>query len=1008
MMDEKTAGDRPTDKGANEKLDELLSRLTYLESAVRGQLSRLYEIEQRLGMTPSAFQQPAKAPPPSPPQARKPAERPPAEPPGASPDRREFLRHVARLDTPPAAGQAPPPAESRKQSPLGLSQFGQPDASSSASSSTAAFPPTGQSAAGAGTPPVAPSYRTPPKPPRQAGDLESRIGGNWFNIIGVIAIVFGVGFFLKYAFDSGWVTPLYRVATGVLIGSLFLASGEWWRKKYPAYAYGLSGGGILVLYLSIWSSFRLYDLLEQRTAFVFMALVTALAALLAARYNALTIAILGLFGGFLTPILLSTGVDNQVGLFTYITLLDLGVLALALRKQWRVLNYLTFAATVLMSTGWFFDWYRPEKVQTTVFFFTALFLIFALVSIIYNLMNRRPTGWLDLAMVFLNALFYFGATYAVLDDAAQAGRYDAYLGLFAVLTAGFYGGLGWFTYQRDREDRLLLLTFLGLAFLFLVLAVPIQLDQQWVTMAWAIEGAVMTYVGLRARDRLSLYAAMVVFGIAAYHWLVIDATQFAFREGEPFTPLVNPRALSCAVLVAALFVASLLYKRLGEHVAEEERSMFSGAYLLGANLFAITLLSMDVNSYFEQRQFLARGEAQEGGAEPLQRLSNSFVFTLTALWSLYAAIALFIGITRKLFVIRVIALLLLGVAAVKVLFVDLWYYAAAWHQTLFNQTFLSFAFVIGAMAFGAWLYSRSTSVAAEERQLLMPLLIGGANLLALIALSAEVIGHYDRIYAVLGFDVWSADALYLEANKQFVLSVLWSVYATVALGIGIRRGAKLVRGGALLLLALAAAKIIAVDLQYYNAHWHRLIFNTTLGSFAFVVAALAVAIWFYARATTVESEERRYVIPTLVVAANLLAIVALSAEAVGFFDKQIDVAYRTALPTDAGAGTQLHDLHLAQRLSLSVIWAVYSGALLTIGIVRRRLLLRLMALLLLALTILKVFFFDLAALERIYRIISFFVLGVILLAVSFLYQRFRRFIFDSPTEGQEDADATAP
>jgi uncharacterized membrane protein len=390
----------------------------------------------------------------------------------------------------------------------------------------------------------------------------------------------GVTFFLKYAVDNEWIGPAGRVSIGVAVGLVFLILGERLRKRYPSYAYGLTGGGIAVLYASIWfASGNKYGLLSQPVAFGLMALVTATATLLAARYSALPIAVLGLIGGFLTPILLSTGVDNEAGLFTYIALLDLGVLALAYSKQWRSLNYMAFISTVLMFAGWYDEWYLPHKLGTTIVFLTIFFAIFALLAVLYNVVNRRPTGWLDLAMVFANALLYFGTSYSLLDD-----EYYGMLGAFALLVAAFYLGLGYVTYQRDREDSLLVFTFLGLGFLFSVLAVPIQFDQHWVTMGWAIEGAVMTWIGLRAKDQTSRYGALVVFAIALSHWVMVDVHDFAYSVGNEFVPLLNRRALSGAVMVAALAAAAFFYKRYGEE--GEEQSSFAGLFTLGANALA--------------------------------------------------------------------------------------------------------------------------------------------------------------------------------------------------------------------------------------------------------------------------------------------------------------------------------------------------------------------------------------------------------------------------------------
>jgi uncharacterized membrane protein len=938
------------------------------------------------------------------------------------------------------------------------------------------------------------------------GDLEARIGGNWFNRIGIIAIFLGVTFFLKYAVDNQWIGPVGRVLIGAAVGFVFLILGERLRKRYPSYAYGLTGGGVAVLYAAIWfASGKKYDLLSPTVAFAFMAVVTATASLLAARYNALPIAVLGLIGGFLTPILLSTGVDNEKGLFSYIAVLDLGVLALAYSKQWRSLNYMAFISTVLMFAGWMETWYSADKLGTTIFFLTVLFAIFALLAVLYNVVNRRPTGWLDLAMVFSNALLYFGTSYSLLDD-----EYYSRLGLFALLVAAFYLGLGYFTYRRDREDHLLVFTFLGLGFLFSVLAVPIQFDQHWVTMGWAIEGAVMTWIGLRANDRTSRYGALVVFAIALSHWVMVDVHDFAYFAGGEFVPVFNRRGLSCAVLVAALAAAAFFYKRYGEEV--KEQSSFAGFLMLGANALAVALLTIDANDYFEQRKALAsgsdyvsslgntkaltltalwtiygvgtlfagiarklkslrflallllagatikvlvvdlsyynsslhslafnqtfaafavligalasaawfyakaedlegeerefalgvliaaanvlavialsaealgyfdRGQAFAGG-EAIAHLENTKQLALSAVWTIFGATALIVGIRRRSTSVRIGSLMLLALATAKVAAVDLWYYDAGWHKLLLNPTFAAFALLILAFGFCVWFYARAEDIADKERAIVVPILLGAANLLAIVALSAEAIGYFEQAKAPINTQLWE-EIYRLNNNEQFALTALWTIYGAAALGIATRRGRESLRWGALILLTIAMVKVAAVDSHFYDASWHTLVFNQTFGSFALLIGALACGVWFYARAENVDADERSNILPVLVTVANLLAIVAFSLEALGH--------YTVMMRATGLEPVRLADLKLAQQLSISVVWTIYGGAMLTVGIARRSKLLRVMALLLLGLTIFKVFLFDLSSLEKLYRIISFIVLGAILLAVSFLYQRYRQ------------------
>jgi uncharacterized membrane protein len=947
------------DNSSPDQIKRIADRLDYLETVARDTAARLYAIETRLGL------------------GRR-------EAPGR-PDRTPQSERTTVQPAPPLPVQTPGPptvtsgaADSIRPAPSDSPRLPRRPETLPPPSATQSQP----------QPPLLASFTSAKPAAKPRGDLEARIGGNWFNRIGIIAICFGVAFFLKYAFDNEWIGPGGRVSIGVAIGLVFLAGGERLRKRYASYAYGLTGGGLAILYLAIWfASQNRYKLIPQILAFALMAMVTATGSFLAARYEALPIAVLALIGGFLTPILLSTGVDNETGLFGYIAVLDAGVLALAYSKQWRSLNYLAFGGTILMFGAWMDEWYIPEKLWTTIFFLTLFFVIFALLAVLYNVVNKRPTTWPDLALVFINALLYFGTSYELLDKAHHSG-----LGVFAVLVSGFYLALGYFTNRRDREDTLLVYTFVGLAVLFAVLAVPIQFDQHWVTIAWALEGAVLTLIGLKANDRTSRYAALVVFVIAVSHWAMVDVHDFAYSAMSNFVPLLNRRALSGGVLVAALAAAAFFYKRYGETVEESERSNLAGLYLLGANLLALALLSIDANDYFEQARSRQPGIA--AGNEAAGRLIDSHRLTLTALWAMYGAAMLIAGIARRLKPLRVVALLLLGLTTIKVLVADSRHYDASWHFLIVNNTFAAFALVVAALAVGAWFYWKAEDIDQNERTFVATALILLANLLALIALSAEAAGYFDR---GLGVARGPAGAE-LENTKQLSLSALWCIYGTIALILGIKRGAKLIRWGALILLSVTAVKLLVIDLGYYDAEWHKLVFNQTFSAFAILVAALACGVAFYARADNVPAPERTTAVSSLMAVANLFAIIGLSAEAIGHYEQLIRGG---GLASD-----MMIDLHLAQRLSLSVVWMVYGGAMLAIGLWRRNKLLRIMALALLSLTIVKVFFFDLSSLEKLYRIISFIVLGLILLGVSFLYQRLRQQMAEAPdAEAQAAADS---
>jgi uncharacterized membrane protein len=803
-------------------------------------------------------------------------------------------------------------------------------------------------------------------------DFESLVGGSWFNWLGIIAVTLGVGFFLKYAFDNQWIGATGRVLLGGAAGCAILALAERLRARgYRAYAHVLTGGGILILYLSVYAARAFYELVGVAAAFALMSAVTTTAVLLAVRHDARSIAVLGLIGGFATPVLLSTGVDRQLALFSYIAFLDAGVLACAYFKRWRVLDHLAFAATTLLFAGWWAVHYEPSKLWRTFLFLTLFFLMFSALALLHNIMRRRRASWLDLALVIANATLYFSTSYALLEDAHRD-----LLGAFALVVAIFYALLAYTARAYHREDRLLASAYVGAAATFVAIAIAIQFNQHWVTIGWAAEGLALTWLGLRTQERAPRYLALLAFTLAIEHWFAVDLQDFAFPNVESFVPLLNARAVSCAALVGALAATNHLYRRRAEAVDKDEREIIASVLVLAANALALTLLTVDVSDYFSRR-------AQNS---PAASLDNTRQLALTLIWTLYAAFALAFGVARRLIVLRIGALLVLFCAAVKLLAVDAPYYESASHVLLFNQTFVAFAAVVAALAFAARTYARADWLDARERTPAAYLLIAAANVLAVVGLTLETAAYFDRSQSL----VWANANAYadsasvvnnLESTKQLALTFVWSLYACVAFAVGVKRGRVHVRYGALALLALAGGKVIGFDARFYAAAWHAPIFNQTFAAFAVFVAAVWYVAHEYARAGNVEADERRGAITVLTVVGNLFAVAALSLEASGYFRKQ--------LAERAAAGLNARDLRLARQLSLSLVWAVYGGALLFIGHARQNKTLRLMALALLAATTVKVFFFDLSELDKFYRIVSFIVLGLVLLAVSFLYQQRR-------------------
>jgi uncharacterized membrane protein len=223
-----------------------------------------------------------------------------------------------------------------------------------------------------------PSFSGPPPLPA-SGTLESKIGLRWVNLIAVITLILGAGFFFKYAVDNNWIGPSARVVLGIVAAAAALITGDrLWHREQKIFAQGLTGLGLALLFLSFWATFGLYHLLPQSGAFALMVLATAASAVFALRYNAQAIAVLGLLGGYITPAALSSGENHPWILFSYVFLLNLGAIAAVRFRRWPVVEWVAFGMTVIYYGGWAATWLGPAWYTVATVAVIAFYAQFAL------------------------------------------------------------------------------------------------------------------------------------------------------------------------------------------------------------------------------------------------------------------------------------------------------------------------------------------------------------------------------------------------------------------------------------------------------------------------------------------------------------------------------------------------------------------------------------------------------------------------------------------------------
>jgi len=231
------------------------------------------------------------------------------------------------------------------------------------------------------------------EPKRGADDLEGTIGKLWLNRVGIFAILIGVSYFIKYAFDNGWIGPSGKITLGLLAGiGLVLWSERFRNQGYEVFSYSLKAVGIGTLYLSLWGAFQIYHLVPSAVAFIAMIVVTASTIGLALSQDAEILAAFAMIGGFSTPVLLSTGQNHEVVLFCYVGLLDAAILGMVTFKPWRRLLVGSFIGTATLYVGWFGDYYTREQRALTVIFTLMFGGIFAVIPLLTPLTKSRWRG----------------------------------------------------------------------------------------------------------------------------------------------------------------------------------------------------------------------------------------------------------------------------------------------------------------------------------------------------------------------------------------------------------------------------------------------------------------------------------------------------------------------------------------------------------------------------------------------------------------------------------------
>ena len=652
---------------------------------------------------------------------------------------------------------------------------------------------------------------------------EFAVATTWLLRLAVVIFVIGVGFFLKYSIEHGFIGPHARVVLSVCTGLAMLAAGtRLLGKAYHLLGQGLLGGGFAVLYFSIFAAYSFYDLIGALPAFGFMALVTLCAGLFAVRFNSLLVAVLGILGGYATPVLLSTGEKNFGGLFSYLLLLGVGVLGISRRRQWPLLNYLAMLLTYGLAGISIAQFYGAADFPVVMPFLAGFFLLFTAAMFLYNLVSGVKATLLEILGTLANGAIFFALGHGVITTAYSSRA----VAVLALALGAFYVGLVYRFLSARRQDRGLLLSFFALAAFFIALVPPLAISKDWITLAWSLQGLVMLWLAAKLDSRFLRGISLAAYALAFGRLLFFDLDR---QYGRPlpvdltwldYLQILGARLLAVGAPIAALGGAWRLLKAppaaapgmqvgRGNDLAAEPGGR-SALMVVAALAIALLFLCVHLELYHTCRFFYA----------PLTYPAMSLA------WLALGVFLLRLLLRGGAAPLRFLTGLLAGAFVIKLLFLDTgpWrpdldrlIYLAAWTPIAAGLRLLDFGLCIGLLGL---LFARLRGQQDSRR----------------IGLCAGI-GALALLFLFLTLEVHTVLFRFLPGMRAGGLTLLWALYALALLVSGLRRGVRGLRYAGLALFAVAVGKVFLVDLEGLESIY-RIIAFIVLGVVLFLAALL--------------------------------------------------------------------------------------------------------------------------------------------------------------------------
>lgn len=661
-------------------------------------------------------------------------------------------------------------------------------------------------------------------------DLEKFIGENLINKIGILILVLGISFFVKYAIDKDWINEPARVGIGILAGTLVMAVAHKLRKDYTSFSSVFVGGALSIYYLTIGIAFHDYALFSQTTAFIIMVFITIFGALVSVSYNRKELAIIALIGGFAVPFMVSTGQGNYQVLFSYIILLNVGMLVISYLKKWNVITLLAFISTTIIYSGWFTIEFNTTDFpyQGALLFTTIFYIIFSLATVINNvgkeLNNSKSFTKLDYFIMLGNTLCYFTIGAIIFSN-----WHTEFKGVFTLSLAIYNLILSVYLNKKLTIKKDIIYLFLGLTLTFITLTIPFQFSGNYITLFWACEAVLLLWLSQKSKIATFRIGGIAVL-ILMFLSLFIDWEQaYASSLIQDLTPLMNKIFLTGLLAVGSLIAIYYLLRKETENTTYYFISINPKLYRKFAAISGIIL------AYFV------------GAFELIYQINLHFVNSASILS--YSVVFHYVFVSILAYFLfknssksnNIIAFVLLSI---NVVFYIVVFHNLSYKEILYNlsnnydsnSAYIGHFVLLICTAYSIFALIKNQKRVLATSILQKPILLWIFSFCVIFVLSNEIIVHtlyYSVNYVKDVFlsnnqsltpgeylSVYSKETLYnieLSAIKKRVVKIgfpiLWGLISFVFLIVGIKKQIKQLRIIALTLLGITIAKLFIFDMN---------------------------------------------------------------------------------------------------------------------------------------------------------------------------------------------------